>query len=436
MTNPLVRNIIRTFSTQVGCALIAIVSGIFVARLIGPESKGFISYASTAVSLVSVFFFGFSDAVLYQFGKLKHSARAVHAVTIRVLIATMIVIVPIFVIISMIAPSQHPLAAAAAAMPFAIYVQVITPFLMVRDNISLVNIRTITQSLGTALCTVALLYFTHLGLTAVLGVWIVFYAVAAMQTGAGVQPILKSSPNDNAAVAPLLGEQIRFGLRAASVSAVGFLNLRIDVFIVSIMLSAAELGWYTLAIASGELLWQVSRAFVWTAVGRIGSDSFQDAAALVARLTRNVLAIVGTLGLVAFVTGPWLIVHVYGKAFEPAGSALRWALPGLVAYAAEVALTKFMVLQLARPMAMVWIQSGGAALCATLTVLTAGHFGIVAAAASTSLSYLLVTIVLISMFARGTGISPQRLLFVQREDMTHYSGVIDSALRTLRLRSA
>jgi O-antigen/teichoic acid export membrane protein len=175
---------------------------------------------------------------------------------------------------------------------------------------------------------------------------------------------------------------------------------------------------------------------VWSALGRIGSASQPEAAARVARITRNTLAIVGSCGLVAFIAGPWLIVHIYGAGFAPSGSALRWALPGMVAYAAEVALTNFIVVQLARPLTLVWVQSTSAIVCAGLTFAAAGRFGIVAAAASTSLTYLAVTCVLITIFVRTTGIHPQRLLLVQREDLHHYNDLLTGMLRTLRLRSA
>jgi len=436
MTNPLVRNIVRTFSTQVGCQLIAVVSGIVVARMVGPAGKGFASYAVTAISLVTVFFFGFGDAVLFQFGKQKQPARAVHGAALRIAAVALAVIVPIFVAIGFAVPSQLPLAVAAAALPFAIYVQLMTPMFMVLDKIAFVNLRTIVQSFGTALVTIPLLIVGHLGLPAVMIVWVAFYIITAIQTAWGLRPILAASAPETVAPRSLIGEQLRFGMRAAGASAAGFVNLRIDVVVVSIMFSQTALGWYTLAIASGELLWQVSRAFVWSAIGRIGSDSFDDSAALVARLTRNTLAIVGTLGVIAFWAGPWLILHVYGERFAPAGVALQCVLPGLVAYAAEIALTNFIILQLGKPMTMVWVQSSAAAVCAGLTVLTAGHFGINAAAAATALTKLSVTVVLVTIFVRATGISPARMLLIQRDDLRHYTSVVDGMLRTLRLRSA
>jgi O-antigen/teichoic acid export membrane protein len=434
--NSLARSIIRTFSTQVGCQLIAILSGVVIARMIGPAGKGFFSYAATCVSFVSVFFYGFSDAVLVQFGKHRRSARVVNRITVKILTAVLAVVIPVFVVVAIFVPSQRPLAAAAAVLPFAMYMQVMTPFLMVRDEVSLLNARTLVQSLGTALCTIPLLLFTQLGLSAVIGVWILFYASNAFQYAWSMRQIVESSPPSDESPKELMREQLRFGLRAASGSTAGFLNMRVDIFVVSFMFAPAALGWYTLAIGTGELLWQVSRAFVWSALGRIGSDPLPESAALVARLTRNTLAIVGSLGVIAFIAGPWLIVRVYGDSFAPAGLALRWALPGLVAYAAEVALTKFIVLQLGRPMTTAWVQLGAAALCALITVGTAGHFGIAAAAAATSITYLMVTVILTTIFLRATRISPARLLLVQREDLRHYTSVLQATLRTLRLRSA
>ena len=434
MNSPLARNIVRTFSTEVGSQIISVLAGIIIARAIGPTGKGFVSYGITAVALVSVFFNGFGDAVIFQFGKQNQPARAVHRAALRTLIVILAAIIPILVGIAVVVPSQRPLAMTAAILPFAIYIQLMTPFLMVRDKIALVNIRTVAQNFGTAAVTVSLIVFAHLGLPVVVAVSILFYAVAAIFSGWGLRPILAASPPVEEASADLGREQLRFGLRAAGASAAGFLNVRIAFFVVSIMFSPAALGCYALAVACGEMLWQVSRAFVWSALGRIGSYSLSDSAALVARITRNTLAIVSSLGVFAFVAGPWLIVHVYGQNFAPSGSALRWALPGLIAYAAEVALTNFIILQLGKPITIVWIQSISAIVCAGLTFATAGRFGISGAAGSTSVTFLIVTAALIVMFVRATGMPVQRLLIIQREDLRFYSALIHGLLRSLRLR--
>jgi O-antigen/teichoic acid export membrane protein len=429
--------IARTFSTQVGATAVSIITGIFVARYLGPPGKGFVNYAVTAVALVTVFFNGFSDALLYQFGKQAQPARHVLAAALRIFAAGAAFFMLLFALVAWQVPSQRPLAAAAAALPFALFVQLSTPFLVVRERYSVLIVRAITQSAGTALLTIPLLMFTHLRLSAVIGAWVAFSAVAALQSAWGMRPIFAApQPPSDASTADLARGQIRFGLRASAASAAGYLNLRIDVFVVSALLSAASLGYYTLAIASGEILWQVTRAFLWPAMGRIASEATASAAELVARLTRNILIIAGFGGIVAFAIGPWLIVHVYGAAFAPSGTALRFALPGLVVYAAEAALTQYIMLQLARPWMLIWAQLGSAAACAGITALTVGRYGIVAAAATTSLTYLAVTCVLVATFARSTGIPLARLLFVQAEDVASYRRVVSATLRRLRLAPA
>jgi O-antigen/teichoic acid export membrane protein len=273
-------------------------------------------------------------------------------------------------------------------------------------------------------------------LPAVVGVWIFSYFVTAVMSARQIRPILAEPADEEAPASTIMREQLHFGMRAAGGSTAGFLNMRISIFIVSIVLSQSQLGLYTLAIGTGEMLWQVSRAFAWSALGRIGSDTLEDAADLVARITRNTLAIVGSLGIVAYAIGPIAIVLVYGHKFEAAGVALRWALPGLVAYAAEVALTKFIILQLRRPITIIGVQLGAAALCATITIVGAPQYGILAAAAATSITYLVVTAVLLTIFLRGTSVSARQLLLLQPADVQKYVRTFEGMMRSLRLRSA
>jgi O-antigen/teichoic acid export membrane protein len=98
MKNSLARSIIHTFSTQVGSQVIAVRAGVLIARTIGPSAKGFFSYAGTTVNLVAVFFLGFGDALMFQFGKQKRPARAVHGAVMRVVTCVLAVVIPLLLI--------------------------------------------------------------------------------------------------------------------------------------------------------------------------------------------------------------------------------------------------------------------------------------------------------------------------------------------------
>jgi hypothetical protein len=114
----LARSIVHKFSTKVRSQVIAVLGGVLIARTIGPSAKGFVSYAKTAVNLVAVFFLGFRDAVMFQFGKQKLPARAVHGAVMRVVICVRAVVIPLLLIIAYVVPSQRKLAAAAARCPW------------------------------------------------------------------------------------------------------------------------------------------------------------------------------------------------------------------------------------------------------------------------------------------------------------------------------
>jgi O-antigen/teichoic acid export membrane protein len=205
-------------------------------------------------------------------------------------------------------------------------------------------------------------------------------------------------------VGGLLREQIDFGARTSAATIAGYVNMRIDVFLISALLGARALGIYTLAIATGEMLWSVSLPIVYAALERIAGDAFADAARLTARLMRTVVAFQFVLAAVMFAVGPWLIVHVYGAAFAGAGTVLRILLPGLVVYAVETFLGYFILVQIQRPLLIFAVQGTAAAACALLTLATLGRFGMNGAAMATTLTYVGVVAFKSLYFRRKTGI--------------------------------
>jgi O-antigen/teichoic acid export membrane protein len=215
----------------------------------------------------------------------------------------------------------------------------------------------------------------------------------------------------------LVREQFHFGMRTSAATLAGYVNLRIDVFLISALLGPRLLGIYTLALSVGELLWSVSLPVVYAALERIAGDPFDDAAALAARLMRNVIALQVVFGVLVFIAGPRLVVLIYGPAFSEAGTVLRILLPGLVVYALEAFLGYFILVQLRRPMLLFAIQATSAVLCAVITLATLSRFGIVGAAAATSLTYLGVVAFKSVYFKRKTGIGIRAQWLLSESDV-------------------
>jgi O-antigen/teichoic acid export membrane protein len=212
-------------------------------------------------------------------------------------------------------------------------------------------------------------------------------------------------------------EQAWFGLKAGSVSVADFLNLRIDVFVVSIMLDARALGIYSLAVATGELMWQVSRPLTWTTIGRIASSERDYSIGLVARVARNTLAIELALGIVVFALAPAAVNLVYGQAYAESGMLVRWLLPGLILYAAHGGIGYFIMVKEGKPMTIFAIQVASTVACAAITALSLHRFGLVGAALATTITYCGCAVAKAVLFMRYSGISARALTVLQPQDL-------------------
>lgn len=415
----LLRRIAGLFSIGVLGQLAGIAAGVTQARVLGPDGKAVLAYAVIALSMVLIGTDGISNAVLVQVSRKEDSLRRIHRAMIGVVGAIALPCALIALIAGIVLPSERPLLGAALAIPFALYVQGARGMLLALGATAAVAWQ---GSILTAFCSagiiVALLVW-HVSSYQALAIWFICQLAAAGYTAAVLRRRIGRSEarESGRSVGELIREQFRFGTKSSLATAAAYINLRIDVFLISALLGPRLLGIYTLAVSTGELLWSIGLPVVWAALENIAGDPFHEAAALSARLMRYVVALQVVLGGVLFIFGPWLIVHVYGAAFESAGTVLRILLPGLVVYAVETFLGYFILVQIKRPLLLFAVQLSSAAACTVLTLLTLDRFGINGAAMATTVTYAGVVAFKSLYFRRKTGIGLRQQWVVTRDDL-------------------
>jgi O-antigen/teichoic acid export membrane protein len=421
-----------------------ILTGVILARTLGPAGKGLVGYAAVALFLITVFFNGQSEAIAYQVGRRGIPMIKVATATLRLLCGIVPILILAVLAIAEWVPHQNILVASAIALPFTLVAQLCVPYLLAYDKIKTVNYQTfVTNGSYFLMVTPAVLIF-HADVPYVLALWIVSNALGMSYGLWHVLPLLKTQPphhealngvtaSDDAArnegaleaaeLAPQLikeadgndrriaREQFVFMAKSGLAEIAGSLNLRIDVFIVSFMLGAQALGIYTLAVATGELMWRVSAAIVWSSLGRIANSPQPEAARIVAKITRHIFTVQLLGGIAAFIFGPLLIPLVYGGAFAPASNALRFLVPGLIAYTMEGAIGYFITVQMGKPLLRLRIQVLSVILCTIVSILAIPHLGIAGAALATSISYLVVISVVSGIFLKHTKL-PLKDLFL------------------------
>jgi O-antigen/teichoic acid export membrane protein len=114
--------------------------------------------------------------------------------------------------------------------------------------------------------------------------------------------------------------------------------------------------------------------------------------------------------------GEWLIVTLFGVAYQPAYPALLALLPGLfgLCYASILRLD---LLGKDRPGSISLLVGLGALLNLTLNLLLIPIYGIVGAASASSIAYLAVTVALLVLYCRLSGVPAWQTLIILPSDL-------------------
>jgi O-antigen/teichoic acid export membrane protein len=414
-----VRRIAGLFSAGVLGQLAGIAAGITQAHTLGPSGKAVLAYAVIALSMVLIGTDGITGAVLMQAGRKSDAPARIHAAMLGVVMAAALPCALIAVVLGLFVPSQRPLLGVAFAIPFALYAQGARGLLLALGATGAVAWQGAIAAVGFSAAVIIALLLWHISSYEALTLWFIAQAAAAAYTAVVLRRrIGRAGPSATEhSLGFLMREQLHFGGRSSLATLAGYINLRIDVFLISALLGPRMLGIYTLAVSTGEMLWSISLPVIWAALENIAGDTFAEAAKLAAGLMRSVVALQVALGIVLFIAGPWLIVHVYGAAFAGAGTALRILLPGLVVYAVETFLGYFILVQVKRPLLLFAVQGSSAVVCAGLTLLLLGRFGINGAAAATTVTYMGVVAFKSLYFRHKTGIGLREQWLVTAADV-------------------
>lgn len=199
------------------------------------------------------------------------------------------------------------------------------------------------------------------------------------------------------------------------------LMLRSDYLFIGALLDPAALGLYAMASAAAELLLIIPEAVTTPLMKRLlqQGEGIERLTPLALRITATVM--LGACLSMALI-GHWLIVTLFGAAYGPAYAALLALLPGLfgLCYASILRLD---LLGKQRPGALSWLLGFGALLNVLLNALLIPRLGIVGAGLASSLAYLAVSLAMLVMYCRLSGVAWYRTLIVLPEDF--------SQLRTL-----
>jgi len=192
------------------------------------------------------------------------------------------------------------------------------------------------------------------------------------------------------------------------------LLMRADYLLIGLMLDSTALGYYAMASAAAELLIIVPEAVTTPLMKRLlqQGDGIDDLTPLALRLTGTaMLGACLSMGLL----GEWLIVLLFGEAYRPAYPALLALLPGIfsLCYASILHLD---LVGKGRPGTLSWMAGIAAALNLLLNAVLIPTLGILGAAIASSVAYSVLTLSMLVLYHRLSGVPFGRTLLILPSD--------------------
>jgi O-antigen/teichoic acid export membrane protein len=426
MRNPLrvrfVRDVALTGGTQVVQAGSAMVAGILVARVLGAEAKGELSVlmalGSMAVVLASL---GVHQSGVYFLGRFDAkrksviSNNALFGLVGGLITATVLGVLGLAfrdVLIQGIPIGLFLLF--LLSVPLNYFNEFGRRVLLGIGRVGSYNLPDLVTGTSLLVGTAAalLVFGSHLAPLVILRVLseLAIFVFIFTQVGRLVRFRLRPSR-------AVLRDQMAYGVKNYASSLLWIVLLQGDLILCNHFLGNHQTGIYSVAVSLGlpiTLLGAVVGTLIFQRVS--SEDTERGRIEMTNRVFRVLIVVLAVVVVGLGVGGHWIVPLVYGSAFDPAVTALILLLPGLFALALELVLMNFLAGNGSPPMVYI-APAVGLIVNFGANMYAIPHWGINGAAATSSVGYAVVLVLVAWYYLRSTGAPLRDLIVVRRIDV-------------------
>lgn len=412
-------DIVTTFITKIFFLGGSFIISIILARLLGPEGKGIVTALFVIPNmLVSLADLGVRQVSAYYIGQKKYSIQEIVSSSLILWIATSLMsMVVMFVYYNLPGTPNYSwilISIAIAYIPFKILVSYFNGILQGQQKILNMNVKFMIEFVVRLLAVILLVWIFNFDVVgAALSILLTTLAVL-VYSGSIIRKTAKLSFKY---IKGIPQDMLRKGIVFAVALFIIKLNYKVDILFLERMVSASELGIYTVGVNISELLWELPTAmsvvlFARSANAKSNKESTNRSAKLL-RITWIPL-LLGAL--VLWIFAPFLVSLVYGQEFVLAGNVMRVLLPGTVV----MVLFKILNADLSgrgKPLFAVKIYIVALTINIILNYLLIPMYGMYGAAMASTISYIIGGIVFSIAYHRYTGLPYKELFILNNEDI-------------------
>jgi O-antigen/teichoic acid export membrane protein len=220
-------------------------------------------------------------------------------------------------------------------------------------------------------------------------------------------------------------QSLSYGLKGQLGQIVQFFNYRLDMILLAAFWTNREVGIYATAVFLAELIWQIPAAVSTVLLPAVSSadDSLQAAALSIMAIRHTVFWSLAAALVLGLASEP-LVTLLYGENFSGSVWPLRVLLLGIVLLSPA----KLVVSHLAgagKPQYVTYLALSGLGLTVLLDLALIPHFGIMGAAWASAMAYGCSGAISLVWLRRHLGTGLRQGLLLQKEDWQAYRQLID-----------
>lgn len=425
------KDIALTFMTKIIYLGGSFIVSVILARLLGAEGKGVVTALFVVPNiLISLADMGIRQSAAYTIAQKKYTLQEVFSSSLLLWgIASFISIILLAVYYALpFTTSYHwgLVFIAIMLVPIKILDTYYYGIHQGLQEIDAMNIRHII-SFMTRLVTVILLVWIFQ--TGVFGAAFATL-ISAVTVGIYSYWILKDRIKFKIQRLPELPEKLfHQGIQFAVALFIITLNYRIDILILEQLVSASEVGQYSVGVGLAELIWQLPNA-IGTVLFSSSANSKTDHEAAVrsARLLRVSLVFLIFTGILFVLNSQWLVPLIYGAEFQASSQVIDRLLPGILL----VVIIQVLHASLSGrgyPLVGVKVFIFSIIVNVVLNFLFIPSMGINGAAYASSISYAIGGFGYAWLYAKKEKLSLKELLVIQKEDVALIKKNIQSLIK-------
>ncbi len=224
-------------------------------------------------------------------------------------------------------------------------------------------------------------------------------------------------------------DTLRYGVKAHLGNIIGFLNYRIEVFLLGMFLPASAVGFYSVAVGLAEKLWFVSESASTVLFPTISAErNERERKAFTPLVTRNVLLITTIGAATLFFVSRWIIVLLYSEGYLPTADLFRILLPGIVFLSGARILANDIAGR-GKPLLNTYVGAIGLVIQVGLNFAWIPRFGAAGSAWATTISYGIILAVRLWVYMKLSGNSLAKVILPQDSDWLLYHQLVRLAWR-------